>query len=196
MIFIFKSSVLVVDIDINNIFPILNTNINDIFKATLIYAILSTSPSLLLINEKMTYKQALKNYLISSLFLIITSFILIATLGNLITTLSYPEYSVLRKIRLLKFIENIEGILAITWIFDIFIALSLASYQVKQLFNKKNNYIPFCLLTSIMFFIYLSVNSNYSHLLIIYHYHILVLLIITMLLMTTILIFSNKKTSV
>ena len=190
---IFKSTILITDIKIDNIYPILNNSICDIFKAAFIYAILSTIPSLLLINENVSYKDSIKYYLLSSLFILITTFILITSLGNLINTLSYPEYSILRKVRFLKFVENIEAILAITWIFDIFITLSIISYKLKQLFNSNSNLIPLNIIPNIMVIIYLLVNNNYHNLIVIYKYHIIVLLVISSLIIFVISILGQKK---
>ena len=192
-IILFKSSILAPEIDINYVFPILNTNIYDIFKSTFIYAIISTTPSFLLINEQVAFKESLKYYLISSLLLIMTSFILITSLGGLVNTLSYPEYSVLRKIKVLSFIENIEGILAITWIFDIFITLSIISYKLKKLFSTKNNVVPIIILSILIILINFFVSKNYYNLIIIYNYHILILIITTIILSLFLSII--KKTS-
>ena len=190
-IIIFKSAILITDIKLNNIYPILSSNIYDLFKATFIYAIFSTTPSILLLNEKVEFKKSLKYYLISSILILITTFILITTLGSLVKTLSYPEYSILRRVKLLNSIENIEGILAITWIFDIFITLSICSNKIKELSNTNSNILPFILITLIMIIIYFTINTNYHNLIIIYNYHAIVLPLISIVLITFISWFEN-----
>jgi len=190
-IIIFKSAILITDIKLSNIYPILSSNIYDLFKATFIYAIFSTTPSILLLNEKVEFKKSLKYYLISSILILITTFILITTLGSLVKTLSYPEYSILRRVKLLNSIENIEGILAITWIFDIFITLSICSNKIKELSNTNSNILPFILITLIMIIIYFTINTNYHNLIIIYNYHAIVLPLISIVLITFISWFEN-----
>ena len=192
-IIIFKSAILITDIKLSNIYPILSSNIYDLFKATFIYAIFSTTPSILLLNEKVEFKKSLKYYLISSILILITTFILITTLGSLVNTLSYPEYSILRRVKLLNSIENIEGILAITWIFDIFITLSICSNKIKELSNTNSNLLPFILITLIMFVINLTINSNYHNLIVIYNYHAIVLSLISFVLITFISWFGIKS---
>lgn len=190
-IIIFKSAILITDIKLSNIYPILSSNIYDLFKATFIYAIFSTTPSILLLNEKVEFKKSLKYYLISSILILITTFILITTLGSLVKTLSYPEYSILRRVKLLNSIENIEGILAITWIFDIFITLSICSNKIKELSNTNSNLLPFILITLIMIIIYFTINTNFHNLIIIYNYHAIILPLISIVLIIFISWFEN-----
>ncbi len=192
-IIIFKSAILIADIKLSNIYPILSSNIYDLFKATFIYAIFSTTPSILLLNEKVEFNKSLKYYLLSSILILITTFILITTLGSLINTLSYPEYSILRRVKLLNSIENIEGILAITWIFDIFITLSICSNKIKELSNTNSYLLPFILITLIMVIINLTINSNYHNLIVIYNYHAIVLSLISFVLITFISWFGIKS---
>ncbi len=61
-------------------------------------------------------------------------------LGEMINVYSYPEYTILRRIRFFKFIENIENFICINWFFDLFISLSIFILKIKETLNIKKQY--------------------------------------------------------
>ena len=76
--------------------------------------------------------------------------------GPLARTFSYPEFSILRQINVFNFIQNIESFLAINWLFDIFVALSLAAKKIKDLGGYKKD-----IWTYFIFFILAYLTSKY-----------------------------------
>ena len=168
LILIFLKTILLTnEFDFGNLLPVLTTKPFNIFKASLIFTILSTAPFILLIDESIQFKQSLKYYLISSLTIFIVVLTITAVLGELVNVYSYPEYSVLRKIRLFKFIENIENFISIGWFFDIFICLSLSSLKLKQLFNTNKSIVSFGITTFILIIVnYLIINNFYNSIII------------------------------
>lgn len=78
------------------------------------------------------------NYIIS--FICILNIVII-TIGNLGIDLAnlyhYPEYIVLKKIHIFNFIDRIENVLEIQWIFGSFQTISFIVYYIKN--SKKSN---------------------------------------------------------
>ena len=160
-IILLKSIMLIDEMDLSYLTPILTMNTNNIFKSSFLFAVISTSPYFLLVNEDISFKKSLKYYLISSILNIIVIITMTSILGDMVSIFSYPEYSVLRKIKILSFIENIENFIAITWLFDIFITLSLVGLKFKELFNTKKRIIPFIICSIIMIIISFVITNNY-----------------------------------
>lgn len=128
-------------IDFNNILPIYtNKNIN-ILKATLIYASISAIPNIITINyEDNTFKDDLKNYICGTLTSFSITLVTILTLGEpLIKIYSFPEYDVLKQIKILDFIENIENLSTFVWYFDMFFMLGTLTTNLKETLPKKYN---------------------------------------------------------
>ena len=191
LILIFLKTILLAnEFDFGNLLPVLTTKPFNIFKASLIFTILSTAPFILLIDESIQFKQSLKYYLISSLTIFIVVLTITAVLGELVNVYSYPEYSVLRKIRLFKFIENIENFISIGWFFDIFICLSLSSLKLKQLFNTNKSIVSFGITTLILFIVNCLIINNFYNSIIIYKIFPIILAIFMFILF---LLFAFKK---
>ena len=191
LILIFLKTILLAnEFDFGNLLPVLTTKTFNIFKASLIFTILSTAPFILLIDESIQFKQSLKYYLISSLTIFIVVLTITVVLGELVNVYSYPEYSVLRKIRLFKFIENIENFISIGWFFDIFICLSLSSLKLKQLFNTNKSIVSFGITTFILFIVNCLIINNFYNSIIIYKIFPIILAIFMFILF---LLFAFKK---
>lgn len=191
LILIFLKTILLAnEFDFGNLLPVLTTKPFNIFKASFIFTILSTAPFILLIDESIQFKQSLKYYLISSLTIFIVVLTITVVLGELVNVYSYPEYSVLRKIRLFKFIENIENFISIGWFFDIFICLSLSSLKLKQLFNTNKSIVSFGITTFILFIVNCLIINNFYNSIIIYKIFPIILAIFMFILF---LLFAFKK---
>ena len=61
-IIILKTTLLTNEFHYSNLFPILSVKTTSVFKASLIYAVISTSPLLILLNENIEFKASLKYY--------------------------------------------------------------------------------------------------------------------------------------
>ena len=191
LILIFLKTILLAnEFDFGNLLPVLTTKPFNIFKASFIFTILSTAPFILLIDESIQFKQSLKYYLISSLTIFIVVLTITVVLGELVNVYSYPEYSVLRKIRLFKFIENIENFISIGWFFDIFICLSLSSLKLKQLFNTNKSIVSFGITTFILIIVNCLIINNFYNFIIIYKIFPIILAIFMFILF---LLFAFKK---
>ncbi len=135
-LFLCAALTLIPTIKIDYFLPIMTTSINKILLSSLDFALISTSPMILINNFKEKYNY--KIYLISALLLLI---ILLCTIGNLGIEVSklyrYPEYMVFKRISILNFIENIENILFTLWIINIFVLTSLSCINIKEITNNK-----------------------------------------------------------
>ena len=165
---ILKTILLTNEFNFSNLLPIFSTDVNSLFKTSLIFAVLSTSPFLVLIDEKISFKQNLKYYLISMLTILIVVLSITIVLGEMVNIYSYPEYSVLRKISLFKFIENIENFVSAGWFFDIFICLSMCSLKLKQTLNVQNNIVPFIIVLGTLWLVSEFVANNFLNSIAIY----------------------------
>jgi len=184
-------------IDFNNLLPILTNSTNKIIKCALIYASLTSIPQIITINYSNDFKNTIKDYLLSSLTIFLIIFFTIISMGEpLLKIYSFPEYTVLRQIKILNFIENIENISAFIWYFDLFIMLSTLTNNLKNSLPKKYNLIYFYILIFLVLMISsLLIGGNYIYILnIVYIYPIS--LFIFFLIFLTLLIYlkiKNKK---
>jgi len=138
-------------IDFNNLIPILTNGTNNVIKCALIYASLTSIPQIITINYSNDFKNTLKDYLLSSLTIFIIVFFTIISMGEpLLKIYSFPEYTVLRQIKILNFIENIENISSFIWYFDLFVMLSCLITNLKDALPKKFNLIYFYSLITII----------------------------------------------
>jgi len=91
-------------------------------------------------------------------------------LGELINVYSYPEYTILRRIKFFKFIENIENFICINWFFDLFISLTLFITKIKDTLNIKNNIVPFLVSLSILYIVNKYFANNFYNTMFLYKF--------------------------
>lgn len=124
----------------SNFLPILTNTPSDFFKTALTFAGISTFPNILLVHHSERPKHMLKTYVFASVILIATIIYINGILGEaLVHIYRFPEYMVLKQLKMFKFIEKVENILSIAWIFNLFILLMMAIHSVKELIPKKNS---------------------------------------------------------
>lgn len=145
-----------------NFLPIFTISKTNIFLSALNYAVLTTAPYILMFEEKTSFKTNLKSYTLTFITLFLMLNCIVGCFGsNLVKTFSYPEFTILRLINFFNFIQNIESFLAINWIFDIFIALSLASKKIKDICHYKSGWITYIILFILLFIVGNFVISDY-----------------------------------
>lgn len=184
-IFILKTLALFFYIDFQNFLPILTIKNSSLFITAINYVVLTTTPYLLLIDEKSNLKNNLISYTISFVTLFIMFIYIIGCFGNnLIRTFSYPEFTILRLINYFNFIQNVESFLAINWLFDIFIAFAFATKKIKDVCFYKNNLFTYLITFAILFIVGNFIISDYKITISIYHRFILVFLILEIIIFT------------
>lgn len=172
--------------------PIMDTKPSTLFQGAIYFACYSTAPYFLLWNEK-TEKNILKPYLVSALSIFSAALFITAVLGpNLAQIYRYPEYMTLKKLKLFNFIEKVENIVSIAWLFDLFITLSVSGNNIKQMLPKKYRTYTFSVVLIILFGVSLYGGTHYQGELWIYTY-LPILLGGFMLLLIFVSFFSRKK---
>ena len=132
----------------SNLIPILTVKTDNLLLATLIYASITTIPNILIINyPENNFKDDLKNYIYATISILVITLGIILALGEpLLKIYSFPEYDVLKQIKILDFIENVENLSTFVWYFDLFITLSVVTTNLKETLPTKYNKIYFYLL--------------------------------------------------
>lgn len=164
-----KTLLLTNEFDYSNVLPYFSVSTSKIFKASILYAFISCSPLLIFINEDMDFKYSLKYYLLASFTNIIVALTITFILGEMVNVYSYPEYTILRRIRFFNFIENIENFICINWFFDLFISLSVFISKLKDTLNIKGNIIPFLISFSILYIVYTFFSNNFYNTITLYN---------------------------
>lgn len=157
-------------IDLNNYLPIFNTKISNILISSIKYASYSITPVIFLL---VTPKNSVNNpdklnrnlYIINLIsgikFIIVISF-LIGIFGiDLSKLFYYPEYSLVKKINTLNFIQNVQNILTINSIYKLLISEVLSLFFIKTYFEYKNyNKIIFYIMIIISVLLSINLFSN------------------------------------
>lgn len=181
--------------DISNFMPILTTTPSNFLKTAFTFASLTTFPNLLLIFYPERPKHLMKTYLISALIIILTMIYINGILGEqLVHIYRFPEYMVLKQLKLFSFVEKVENILAIPWIFNIFMLIMTSIYALKELIPSKHNkkiMIPILIITIII--ISKVFAQNYVNELRIYHYIPYVSTIFILIILPLIMYLVHKK---
>ena len=123
--------------DINNFMPIFVSPASSILRSIFYYASLSVSPYLFMLMTKENNQNATFAYLTGSVTLIFKMYLILAIVGPILASLyRFREYVILKEIKLLDFIEKIENIVALSWVFDHFVYISIATLFIKELLPK------------------------------------------------------------
>lgn len=126
--------------DFYNFLPILTTSPSNMFMSIISFAGISAFPGILTLHMDNNIKNYGKFYLLSALMIIIAILCINGVFGEvLVNVFRFPEYMVLKQVKLFDFIEKIENILSISWAFDLFITSAFCVYSIKTLVPKKHN---------------------------------------------------------
>lgn len=172
IMFIFSFLVLSTSLKSINIFPIMENPINTIIGSSSFIGYNITPLFILLMIKKSDIKENknfLKSkiifYLIATISLFIVSFVVTATYGyNLISNIYYPEFDILKRISLINFLERLENILSLQWLFDIIVCISLCILFLKSSLKtviKNNNVLNISIILSMFIFIKLIYINNF-----------------------------------
>lgn len=138
--------------EIDNLYPFLENGLKNPMIGAILYALFTVSPIFLLTiidkekvqEQKGFSKTLIKTYLLSNVVVILIFFITTLVFGiEFISIYHYPEYMVLKKIKIFSSIGRIENILALQFLIDAFVFLSLGVYfcvhSTKAYFKKLDN---------------------------------------------------------
>lgn len=161
--FIIKAIGIFYDVDLSYLY----TNLHIDIKTSFYYGIYSILPIFCLciapINKIKDHDNLIKyqiiTYFLTSLILLLSMFFIITILGpNLANAYFYPEFHLLKSVKLLGFIEKIESILSIGFIFDLYLCLVLLSFTLKEYFKRYSKKFLY-VVTFILLFIFCSIYS-------------------------------------
>lgn len=176
----------------SEILPVLNVSKISLIKSIFIFSALSSIPCILEINLNNNFKEEVKNYCIASICLL---FICLATtlmLGDeLFKIYSFPTYTVLKRVKLLNFIENIENFLAFIWYFDFIILLASSLANLKS--NTNNKYIFYILSFILPIISIYTLGINYINLKIIIDYTYIIFYIFLIIIILLLILSKLKK---
>ena len=183
--------------DTSNFLPILTTTPSNFFKTAITFAGISTFPNLLTIHYQEKPKYMLTTYSLTCLLIIGTIIYINGILGEeLVHIYRFPEYMVLKQLKLFQFIEKVENILSIAWIFNIFILLMTSIHSIKELLpNKKPKIITVIILILTLYMIDKVFAFNYVNELRIYKLLPYISVIIPLIIIIPLLYLAKKKKS-
>lgn len=152
IVYLFNLFTLLPQLEINNMLPIFDASIKDILMSSLIFSIVVSGPSLLLLsvskgnisNPEKLKKYLILTYIITAIMLLIINICTLGGLGIEIAQLyTYPAYIVLKKIHIFDFITSIENITILIWFFFLIIYSVFSFIVIKdktaEIFKIKNN---------------------------------------------------------
>lgn len=184
--------------DFNNITPLFVSKPISFLQATFLYTSLVVSPSIITLMSKKNNQNNLSPYLLGCFTLILKIILIIAIVGPILASAyRFPEYVILKEIKLLDFVEKIENIVAISWIFDHFVYASLSSLFIKDLLPKKSNrFLHIILILFIYFLSFRILGKYYMFELFLYHFLPYFLFSIFFITIPILLVYTYKKRKV
>jgi spore germination protein KB len=150
---------LIPEVKIDNFKPFLISKHSNIIRGTfyLLSNITSTLflflaiPKKLFLKEKKYNKTVVFSVIIAIIILLSIFIVTAGVLGfNLLKLYRYPEYMVLKRLTLFTFIDQIENIIMIQWIFGLFFNCCFGIYFIKSLFKKTVNSKIYTLIISLL----------------------------------------------
>lgn len=166
---LFSISNLISSIDIENFKPFFNTSFFDILKNALVFSAYFSTPAFMIIivpknmihDSRNLTKTVTTFYVLAAInYILIFSFIIGIFGIELSKIFSYPEYSLMKKINVFDFIQRVENIATIQFLYCLFISTVMSLNFMKTYLNhikkfKKISYsiiIGICLILSLMLF--------------------------------------------
>lgn len=158
-------------VETTNFMPILTAKPLSMIETAITFAGISAMPNILTLHIKGDVKGYTRMYIFASITLVVTAFFIEGVLGEaLVGVFRFPEYMMLKQIKLFGFIEKVENVLSVVWVFDLLIAAIMAIYSIKELVPEKNNKIITCgILILLIFTIDRFLAFDYVNELIIYY---------------------------
>ena len=138
---------LIEEIDLDYLKPVLEYGIKNPILGGVILFLTNLVPMFMIlmiprnrISDKEVYsKYIIIFYIFSIISIFITTFITISSLGiNLARMYQYPEYIILKRISLFGFLDRVENIICIQWIFRGFMMLCMILYYISNSIYKDN----------------------------------------------------------
>ncbi|MBQ6841074.1 MAG: GerAB/ArcD/ProY family transporter [Bacilli bacterium] len=154
---------------ISNITPLFTHKTTNILKSAVVFASLSACPNILLKEENIKLSKHIGYYIFSCIIHTLVCTIILGSLTpNVAQIYSFPEYMVLKRIKIFTFIENIENILSSIWYIDIFVFITLLSKRIYNIIKSKLLFFP--IVIAIVIFTTYFIVDDYYRVIFLYHY--------------------------
>lgn len=204
---IFSISNLFIKIDLENFKPLFNIKLTPLLKTSLIYTSYFVTPTFMMITvpKNMIYdsknltKTVTKLYIFSSINFLLLFIFIIGIFGiDLAKQFSYPEYTLMKKVNYFDFIQHIENITTIQWLYCLFISNVMSLNFIKEYLKHINHFkykifIPIVLIALILS-LNLFKNTTVAYTFVTHYYHYLYSVPILILLLLSCLIIKRKNT--
>lgn len=162
---------LFIKIDIDNFKPFFSTPFLCILKNALIFTsyfvtpifLLLTTPKNTIYDSKNVNKDITKFFILSEINYLCIFIFIIGIFGiDLAKIFSYPEYTLMKKINYFDFIQHVENIATIQFLYCFFISSVMCLNFIKEYLKYINRYkkIPFLIIIGICLFISLNLFNN------------------------------------
>ena len=115
-----------------NLMPIFHYDFKGIIYGVLIYLVAGITP-ILSMNQitKENRKDIIINYIMSSISIIVISLLIVAVLGNKEALIyRYPEYAVLKRIKVSEFFTNVDNIVCVPIVVDLLVTIAIGIRNV------------------------------------------------------------------
>lgn len=186
---VISTSGILPNFEMSNIKPILENGYTNPMKGGLILTLTNVIPTFILLiipktkienNEKIN-KYLIIFYTLAFIFAFLAMLLTIGSLGIYLCDIyQYPEYTVLKKISLFKFLDRIENFIYVKWILSSVICLSLIIYYLNISIKKDSKKILPIIIVGITIYLALNTFKNntmfYNFILNVYPYICLLLL--------------------
>ncbi len=161
----------------SNLLPFFTSRPINIIKSSLIFATLSAAPNVLLKEENIKLSTHLTSFIFTCLVHTIACIIILGALTpNVAKMYSFPEYMILKRIKIFTFIENIENILSSIWYIDTFVFITLTLKRINSIIKKDIYFYPLVIFV-VLFTTYFIVD-NYFRVIFLYQYTPIILLVL------------------
>ena len=145
-----------------HLLPVLTTPPKPLFKSSIIFSLYTTIPLINLLNLENNGKKIILSYILTNITIVIITLAILGIFGSSLTKIiRFPEYIVLKRIKILSFIEKIENILSITYIYDNLFLMIFSAYTVKNII--KNKIVYYMIIISTLLFTIIFINNNYIY---------------------------------
>lgn len=182
--------------DLTNLKPFFSHNNLDMIKSIIVYFSFSASPLIFLLDLEFENNSIVNSYIISSVISIVAIIVISTVLGHILSKVyRFPEYMVLKEIKMFNFVEKVENFFSTSWLLDNFVTLSFLLCFLKRILPKKNNNYLYLLIIVIVFYITIYVFGNsYINDLYLYYYAPYIFGAISLICIIPLFIYSIKKT--
>ncbi len=123
-----------------NFAPILTTTFTGFLKTAVTFAGISAFPNILTLHFNKKTENNFKIYILAGIMIIAAIICVNGVFGEELTKIfRFPEYMVLKQLKVFNFIEKVENIFSLMWVVDLFITLTMCIYSLKETLPQKYN---------------------------------------------------------